>query len=234
MRSMRNKNKNNMSLIRQRVEFYTKKKVRGELLDYAALLVEKLERLKGRISKKNICPAEFIRKMDKICAEIREKLAEFYSGYHRSFPWYVSREAFSFAFELPTTFRMIEVRRDDNHYRLRKSRVSRKQSRPPDFRYEDEGIFSRDMNDEKSAKELIAFCANIEHFIFYCDYAADVFPFSIDAAFRLQAEKEEEELTQSKVSEYLVWYQNTKTPGYRGALDVIRERLREYNSAPGK
>lgn len=224
--------------LKGRIKFYTKKD--GEVVSYAELLARELEKINRLIEKevmtdrKPICPRTFIRRMDKLSGKIRVKLEAFATGYHLSYPYYVSKEAYNFAFQLPQSFRLITVQRDGSDIKLKKFSISRKMDGTISAALYDplmgggaEGSFSK----PQDRNALIRFCANLEYFIFFGQTGADTMPFHIDRRHyrKVSAGKEDAKAyVENNAYELIVWIRDNPVK-YKGQYKRVNERLAEVN-----
>lgn len=233
---------NDIDLIKSRIKFFTKKEPARELKDYAALLFEEMEKVRSYFNNRPVCGAAFVSRLDNICAKIRAKLADFADGYHKSYPWYVSREAFSFAFELPTTFKIIVARDEHGQLRMEKYRLSRKQQGPVTVNLKESVTLAQPVSHDDAIK-CILFCSNVLHFVFLGNATSACLPFSIDARHVYSvtsggmlgdsAAAEGSAHIEKHASEYLLWAQQTSDDGYVAPLEMIRKRQREYSQQSG-
>lgn len=227
--------KNNVKTIRSRIEFYTKKKVKEKLRDYATLLEEDLGRIETEISKdllrRRLCPAEFVEQMDMLCAKIRGSLAAFSDGYHKSYPWYVSREAFCFAFEVPPSFVIIGVRRVQDGLLLERCRISRKQNGTVTIDPEAGRIVRPAWEEEAQDRSCIGFCKNVRLFVFFGQCGQSSLPFETDQEHIRRISSGDTDFyrhIEEKAEEYFLWAQNVSGEEYMAPTAMIRARLAEY------
>ena len=83
---------------------------RVKIKSYAELLREKLSKI--NLSKDGeVCPKEIIASLNKISAEVREKLSKFKENPKSSYPYYVSRRAYLYAFNDSTLKKFISAGR---------------------------------------------------------------------------------------------------------------------------
>lgn len=228
---------NDIELIKSRIKFFTKTEPDKELRDYAALLTEELSRISAFFNNKPVCGAAFVERLDNICAKIRTKLAAFAMGYHKSFPWYVSRESFAFSFELPQAFTLIAARKRTDQLLLEKYRISRKQQNPVTVVLKDKKVLNYPLDDD-DARHCILFCSNVRHFIFLGRARPAHMPFGIDPLLYrtlssgntdLASDTENNEgHIRKNASEYLVWIQQTTSENYVAPLEMIRRRMKEF------
>lgn len=125
-------NKEEIPVLHQRIKLFTKKEAR-ELKNYAELLEEELNKIQISMCKNKVCRATprqnaaFVTRMNNLSAKIKKYLGDFRIKPHRSYPYYVSQEAFRYTFSLPRTGKIMLVRQGDkeNSLLLEKFRVKR-------------------------------------------------------------------------------------------------------------
>lgn len=231
--------------LKARIEFYTKKPVGKTIPVYAEELSNKLLKMDQRIKRQvnthrqPICPRAFIEEMDKLSAKIREYLEAFENGYHLSYPYYVSKRAYNFAFQLPQTFTVMTIRRTGQGIEAKKFRISRKVKQaagednisvallkpPAGFQYEDytEKTFPEPLNRE----EFIRFSGNLEYFIFFGQTGPATLPFSIAPAqvSKVSSGNENTEAyVRNHAYELMVWIMANPVK-YKGISARVNERL---------
>lgn len=226
---------NDVDAIRARIEFYTKKKVTEPLRDYVALLKKDLGRIEEEISKallqRRLCPAEFVEQMDMLSAKIRGKLAAFREGYHKSYPWYVSREAFCFAFEVPPSFALIGVRRAQDGLLLERCRISRKQNGTVTVNPEGTRLVRPAWEEEAQDRACIGFCRNVRLFVFLGQCGQSSLPFETDQEHIRRISSGDTDFSrhiEEKAEEYFLWAQKISGEEDMAPKAMIDARLAEY------
>lgn len=96
------------------------------LKEKIAQIVQKYQRYQG-CPKKNFeaKKKQFHAAMNKLAEEIRTRLARFYEKPHRSFPWFVSREAWIYAFMLPHCTHIVSILPRDQGLLLERFNLTR-------------------------------------------------------------------------------------------------------------
>ena len=239
--------KKEIKLLKCRIRLYTKKEISGPLKDYAALLEDELEKVEYTLQRRKVCRDDkrlktaFIKRMDILSGSIKRKLAAFHEKPHRSFPYYVSKTAFSYTFSLPRTAKLLFVQRDeDGAVLLEKIRAERyeetinERGRSLKFKSikEEEGkqnpqLFSLASWEEKRA--CIEFCENIEHIVLTQDVDTSVLPFSPEFVFPQQITVQPGLDVQEALAQYdteiMVWLRDNQNP-YTAPIKKIKERLK--------
>lgn len=239
-------NKEEIPVLHQRIKLFTKKEAR-ELKNYAELLEEELNKIQISMCKNKVCRATprqnaaFVTRMNNLSAKIKKYLGDFRIKPHRSYPYYVSQEAFRYTFSLPRTGKIMLVRQGDkeNSLLLEKFRVKRFEDTimDRDKNLDFSRIFNEQdvqnpkefvFNDEQSKKDCIYFCDNIEHFILIDNPNLNLLPFKIDAENILSLQGIEkissEQFLQQHDTEILVFLRNNVVT-YTAPVKKIKERL---------
>ena len=239
-------NKEEIPILHQRIKLFTKKEAR-ELKNYAELLEEELNKIQISMCKNKVCRATprqnaaFVTRMNNLSAKIKKYLGDFRIKPHRSYPYYVSQEAFRYTFSLPRTGKIMLVRQGnkENSLLLEKFRVKRfedtimDRDKNLDFSRifnEQDGQNPKEFvfNDEQSKKDCIYFCDNIEHFILIDNPNLNLLPFKIDAENILSLQGIEkmssEQFLQQHDTEILVFLRNNVAT-YTAPVKKIKERL---------
>lgn len=239
-------NKEEIPVLHQRIKLFTKKEAR-ELKNYAELLEEELNKIQISMCKNKVCRATprqnaaFVTRMNNFSAKIKKYLGDFRIKPHRSYPYYVSQEAFRYTFSLPRTGKIMLVRQGDkeNSLLLEKFRVKRFEDTimDRDKNLDFSRIFNEQdvqnpkefvFNDEQSKKDCIYFCDNIEHFILIDNPNLNLLPFKIDAENILSLQGIEkissEQFLQQHDTEILVFLRNNVVT-YTAPVKKIKERL---------
>lgn len=234
-----------VNAIISRIEFYTKKNVKLKkssqgttLKSYIDLLRDELEKIESRIQRKmdageKICPQNFRTQMDKLSARIRKPLEDFAEGFHLSYPWYVSKESFLFAFQLPQSFRIITAERKGQTIRLQRFNISRKMDDTitvkPSATIKGETAIEYQLDRiQESRIKIVNFCSNIEYFIFFGECGPSELPFKIDSQ-NARMEENEKNPTQLYLEKHayniLNWLKDLQKHEYRSPVECIKARL---------
>lgn len=239
-------NKEEIPVLHQRIKLFTKKEAR-ELKNYAELVEEELNKIQISMCKNKVCRATshqnaaFVTRMNNLSAKIKKYLGDFRIKPHRSYPYYVSQEAFRYTFSLPRTGKIMLVRQGnkENSLLLEKFRVKRfedtimDRDKNLDFSRifnEQDGQNPKEFvfNDEQSKKDCIYFCDNIEHFILIDNPNLNLLPFKIDVENILSLQGIEkissEQFLQQHDTEILVFLRNNVVT-YTAPVKKIKERL---------
>lgn len=239
-------NKEEIPVLHQRIKLFTKKEAR-ELKNYAELVEEELNKIQSSMCKNKVCRATshqnaaFVTRMNNLSAKIKKYLGDFRIKPHRSYPYYVSQEAFRYTFSLPRTGKIMLVRQGnkENSLLLEKFRVKRfedtimDRDKNLDFSRifnEQDGQNPKEFvfNDEQSKKDCIYFCDNIEHFILIDNPNLNLLPFKIDVENILSLQGIEkissEQFLQQHDTEILVFLRNNVVT-YTAPVKKIKERL---------
>ena len=239
-------NKEEIPVLHQRIKLFTKKEAR-ELKNYAELVEEELNKIQISMCKNKVCRATprqnaaFVTRMNNLSAKIKKYLGDFRIKPHRSYPYYVSQEAFRYTFSLPRTGKIMLVRQGnkENSLLLEKFRVKRfedtimDRDKNLDFSRifnEQDGQNPKEFvfNDGQSKKDCIYFCDNIEHFILIDNPNLNLLPFKIDVENILSLQGIEkissEQFLQQHDTEILVFLRNNVVT-YTAPLKKIKERL---------
>ena len=226
---------NKVDAIRSRIESYTKKKVTEPLRDYTALLRKDLGKIESEISKallqRRLCPAEFVEQMDMLSAKIRRSLAAFREGYHKSYPWYVSREAFCFAFEVPPSFVIIGVRRVQDGLLLERCCISREENGTVTVNPEATRLVRPAWEEEAQDRACIGFCLNVRLFVFLGQCGQSSLPFETDQEHIRRISSGDTDFRrhiEEKAEEYFLWAQKVSGEENMKPKAMIKARLAEY------
>lgn len=240
--------KEEIPILHQRIRLFTKKEAR-ELQNYAELVEAELNKIQISLSRNKVCRATprqnaaFVTRMNNLSARIKKYLGAFRIKPHRSYPYYVSLEAFRYTFALPRTGKIMLVRpgTSENSLLLEKFRVKRFEETITD---RDKNLeFGRICNEEtaqnpgefvfdseQARKDCVYFCDNIEHFILVGNPDIALLPFKIEAANILSLpageELQSEQFLQRHDTEILVFLRNSAT-AYTAPAKKIKERLQQ-------
>lgn len=241
-------NKEEIPVLHQRIKLFTKKEAR-ELKNYAELVEEELNKIQISMCRNKVCRATprqnaaFVTRMNNLSARIKKYLGAFRIKPHRSYPYYVSLEAFRYTFALPRTGKIMLVRqgKDKNSLLMEKFRVKRFEETITDrnrnlefgrIYNEETGQNPREFvfDNEQAQKDCIYFCDNIEHFILVGNPDIALLPFKIEAANILSLpvteEMQSEQFLQRHDTEILVFLRNSAT-AYTAPAKKIKERLQQ-------
>lgn len=224
--------------LKARIEFYKKKKARESVPIYADELERELLKINQRIDtqvktdRKPICPRDFIDRMDKLSSKIREYLEAFEDGYHLSYPYYVSKAAYNFAFQLPQTFKAMTIQRKSDGILAKKFRISRKVKQVEGKDNITVALLTpsaaeKTFPEPLNRKEFIEFCDNLEYFIFFGQTGPATLPFSIAPAQVSKVSpgnEDAEAYVRSHAYDLIVWIMGNPVK-YKGIQARVKERL---------
>ena len=262
--------KDELPLLRKNIEKNCRL-TNAEIRSYAELLQEEVADFMAQLRQEQRCwcgedakaqkvlKQRFSRGMNRISQRIRQKLGAFQKHASDSYPYYVSKEAYRYAFTLPKTGKMIIVRRKaDDTLVLRKYRVSwplagnkanedgldRLLLKPvggggetAEFVLEPLAMTKASL---KNQCECIVFCENIGHFLF-----ADVdlslrLPFIPPFTRVVQAETLEEVAldeallaSERRQTMLRVWLRDEHFPHYVAPIAMIHQRIEEWSKGNG-
>lgn len=240
--------KEEIPILHQRIKLFTKKEAR-ELKNYAELVEAELNKMQIFMSRNKVCRATprqnaaFVMRMNNLSAKIKKYLGAFRIKPHRSYPYYVSLEAFRYTFALPRTGKIMLVRqgKNENGLLLEKFRIKRFEETITDRTknlefsriYSEKGIQNPKefvFDNEQTEKDCIYFCDNIEHFILIGSPNLSLLPFRIEANNILSLpetdEMQSEQFLQQNDTEILVFLRNN-TVTYTAPAKKIKERLQQ-------
>ena len=250
-----------IELIRKRVKLYIKHDAdelykdsgavsRGDIKTYQDLLEVEMRKLESHLSRKIVCrntamqKNAFLKRMNNISKKIKDKLGAFCEKPHHSFPYYVSKMAFLYAFALPRTGKIALLRRDGNQVVIEKFRVERfedtmtaKDGKKITFKQIQDvngaNPKSFTLGQQEMKLECINFCDNIKNFVLTENVEADEIAF-LTQPVRSNVYHIQEKCTdgfrflQEHQTELLVWLQeNMDDYVYEAPIKVIRDR-RKY------
>ena len=243
--------KDEVDFLVKRVKFLTHRSEAVELKNYATLLKEELRKVKASMFSNKVCrdtdsqKRAFVKRMNHISLNVKSKLMAFQEKPHHSFPYYVSKVAYQFAFGLPRTAKIVLVYKAGNKIVLEKYRVTRFNDtitegwKTLDFKTikpsvgSNPSFFELKTNEDKAG--IIQFCENIEFFILDDGLKKEILPFHIELGFALEPENWEKtgkriEWLEDHSTEILVWLRDCQNSyQYTAPLKKIRERLKECN-----
>lgn len=235
----------------------------AKIRSYADLLQEKVSDLSEQLRQEQRCwynedPQKqrenqkyFLQQMNRISRKVRKKLGDFAIKPDDSYPWYVSKEAYRYAFTLPESGKIIIVRqKSEGILSLRKYRV-RKPKREADTNetnvlilkpVEKDGfaaeyiLYCKGTHGYSSAdqKECVLFCENIGHFLFVNRDFTEQMPFSPDFTHVFMDQGEESEGDQMLFNdsrnqvELQTWLRDENFDHYMSPIVIIQRRLEEW------
>ena len=262
--------KEELPLLRQNVEKNCRL-ANAEIRSYADLLQEEVADFTAQLRQEQRCwygadakaqealKERFCQGMNRISQRIRQKLGAFQKHPSDSYPYYVSKEAYRYAFTLPKTGKLMIVRRSaDDTLLLRKYRVSWPLAVNQANRDGLDRLLIKPVgNDRKQAefilqplamtpasqenqKECILFSENISHFLFVdIDFSLRL-PFIPPFSRVVQAETLEEAAldeallaSERRQTMLRVWLRDEHFPQYVAPLAMIHERLEEWSKRNG-
>lgn len=182
----------------------------GKVKNYAELLIEELRKIDKTIGK-SICPARIITALSNLSSRVREKLAAFKEKPWASYPYYVSREAYMFAFKVPRLRKFIAVGKDDDNKVLLK--LFKTVGAGNDFELK-ESLATND------AREIIIFCGNVQHFVFLSGVEESILPFVPEFKRSI------DDFTYNQVAETVAWLHANPVQTYVAPLRKITDRLK--------
>lgn len=238
----------------------------GEIRCYADLLQEELADLAAEIRQEQRCwhsknPQQqkemednFAAKLNGLARSVRQKLGAFKQKPAASYPYYVSKEAYRYAFTLPRTGKLIIVRREASgdlvlhKYRLlwpaerqqEENGLDRLQLKPVQ---KDGGKASYRLPPQASAaqmKKCIVFCENVVHFLFVNEDFTRALPFTPEFSLMFTANTLEEQASDEALlaedkrqTELRTWLREAKQEHYQAPLTLIHRRQQEWEAHHG-
>lgn len=247
-----------IDLIRKRVKLYTKHEAdelykdkgaisRGGIKTYQDLLEVEMQKLESSLSRKIVCrntamqKNAFIKRMNNISKKIKDKLGAFCEKPHHSFPYYVSKIAFLYAFALPRTGKIALLRSDNNQLIIEKFRVERfedtmtaEDGKKITFKQIQENNGSNPqafaLGEQAEKSNCITFCENIKYFVLTQDVCTEEIAFLTQPVssyvYHIQEKCTDSfRFLQEHQTEILVWLQeNMDDYVYEAPIKVIRDR----------
>ena len=177
-----------MELLAKLVRVYFKQEA-TQVYDYATLIMRELQELEAGLERHRKCwrhrKEAFIALMNGISCRIKDKLGAFQELPYKSYPYYVSQEAYMYAFNVPRSRRLVVADLNEGQPYFEKFRATRfvyameqegkdAPAAGKDLRYEllyqEEGderpnCASFSLEDRESQREFLAFIENIEYFV---------------------------------------------------------------------
>ena len=231
---------------------------------YANLVKARLQELEDELKANPVCyknnesfQKDFIHRMEAISGEIKKKLAAFQEKPHRSYPYFVSLEAYLYAFAIPRTVHAVLVRSYRHGMRLTPWRITRYAGTLQDhdkslsFEPDGEGMYIHSLQcDGKNNEEVITclktVCRATRYFLLADDLEPKALPFLEDAEkdkkggtayfFRLrEREKSEHDLLQGNDSDIATWLRQVakkvaQRDDLQGDAGVLRARLIKWKN----
>lgn len=262
--------KDELPVLRQNIE-KTCHIPNAEVRPYADLLQEEVADFTAQLRQEQRCwygedekeqeqlREHFYQGMNAISQRIRQKLGAFQNRPSDSYPYYVSKEAYRYAFTLPKTGKLMIVRRNaDDTLELRKYRISwplagNKANQDGLDRLSIKPIGKDGTRAEfilqplaltptsrKNQKDCILFCENIVHFLFVDTDFSLRLPFVPPFTRTVQAETFDEVAldeallaSERRQTMLRVWLRDEHFPQYIAPIAMIHQRLEEWSKRNG-
>lgn len=136
--------------------------------DYATMVIKSLEKLQTRKYMKRQCPmknkekkaVKFNENLNNLSQEIKGYLDQFEKNPKNSFPYFVSKEAVSYAFDLPSTVKIILLTPSSQGYTAEKFRLERYLSNDSQLNPKHRGSHI-----VEKTKAFVKFCEDIIFFV---------------------------------------------------------------------
>lgn len=192
--------------IKKQIAFRTGKP--GKVKTYVELLIIELKKIKFAADEK-VCPAQFITRMNKISEKVRDKLAAFNKNPAASYPYFVSREAYLFAFKVPRLRKFIVVGRIGGGLKLTLYKTIGTGNK----------VIPQKIFSSNDATEIIKFCSNVQHFVFLKDISEK------DLRFKPEFIKMADDFNFGESAEIIVWLRNNPVENYVAPAKKILERM---------
>ncbi len=162
--------------IKTQIRFYTKTNFNAPIQNYVQLVSAELDKIETALTNSCTCRNSpqakrgLITRLNNLSQKIKMKLGAFTEKPQKSFPYYVSKEAYFYAFNLPRTAKIILVTRAGSDFLFEKFRAERfdevltsDSGKKLIFNPKGTKNFSLDTRESKIA--CIEFCDNVEFFI---------------------------------------------------------------------
>lgn len=262
--------KDELPVLRQNIE-KTRHIPNAEIRPYADLLQEEVADFTAQLRQEQRCwygkdakaqeqlREHFYQGMNAISQRIRQKLGAFQNRPSDSYPYYISKEAYRYAFTLPKTGKLMIVRRNaDDTLELRKYRISwplagNKANQDGLDRLSIKPIGKDGTRAEfilqplaltpasrKNQKDCILFCENIAHFFFVDTDFSLRLPFVPPFTRTVQAETFDEVAldeallaSERRQTMLRVWLRDEHLPQYVAPIAMIHQRLEEWSKRNG-
>ncbi|MBR0260460.1 MAG: AHH domain-containing protein [Selenomonadaceae bacterium] len=232
--------------IKKRIRYF-KKNGGDKILNYSELLSAELTKIESALTAQRVCKNDerqkkiFIERMNNLSRKVKAALGSFAEKPQQSFPFYVSKEAYTFAFALPQTAKIILIRRaEDKTFLFEKFRAERfdeiiqsEDGRKLLFKPILEKILSNpkkfSLDTRRSKIECVTFCENAEYFIFADDVNFSDVPFLTDEKFSkklIGTASDGIKFLEDNESEILIWLRDLQDDyQYTAPKRKIKERL---------
>ena len=162
--------------LKKQIRFYRKTNSDAPLLNYVQLVSAELDKIENSLTNSIVCrnsPEQknsVIARLNQLSAKIKKHLGAFAEKPQKSFPYYVSREAYLFAFDLPRTAKIILVRRAGENFLFEKFRAERfsevlNSNDGKTLIFKKTGFKNFKLETRKNILDCIIFCDNVEFFI---------------------------------------------------------------------
>lgn len=262
--------KDELPVLRQNIE-KARHIPNAEIRPYADLLQEEVADFTAQLRQEQRCwygenakeqeplREHFYQGMNAISQRIRQKLGAFQNRPSDSYPYYVSKEAYRYAFTLPKTGKLMIVRRNaDDTLELRKYRISwplagnkanqdgldrlsikpiGKDGTRAEFILQPLALTS---SSRENQKDCILFCENIAHFLFVDTDFSLRLPFVPPFTRVVQAETFDEVAldeallaSERRQTMLRVWLRDEHFPQYVAPIAMIHQRLEEWSKRNG-
>lgn len=203
-----------------------------EIRNYRDLLMERFGKLVKPYKKAPVCPKEDRRRLEKFVQDlkqeievIRQELIQFAEKPHRSFPYFVSMEAWRYAFLLPRVAKIMAITRKEDDYLFQQFRLTRFADTLLGKREDDQdrkgeqlavneagksGIKSGSLHCKpgpKTMREYIRFCDGYDLFALGVGVDNRVTGFEIpeDRVFRIPGQEDAKKELEARDAQLLVW-----------------------------
>ena len=237
---------NEAELIKKRIRYF--RKTSGDkILNYAELLSAELSKIESALMSRRVCRNTdrqkkiFIERMNNLSRKVKAALGSFAEKPQNSFPYYVSKEAYTFAFALPQTAKIILVSRaDDGKFLFEKFRAERfnetiqsEDGRKLLFKPISEKFLRNpkkfSLDTRRNKIECATFCENIEYFILTDGVNFSDIPFLADEKFSKSLSGNVIDGTKflaENETEILIWLRDLQDDyQYTAPKKKIKERL---------
>lgn len=237
---------NEAELIKKRIRYF-RKTSGDQLLNYAELLSAELSKIESALMSRRVCRNTdrqkkiFIERMNNLSRKVKAALGSFAEKPQSSFPYYVSKEAYTFAFALPQTAKIILVSRaDDGKFLFEKFRAERfnetiqsEDGRKLLFKPINEKFLRNpkkfSLDTRRNKIECATFCENIEYFIFADGVNFADIPFLADEKFSKSLSGnviDGTKFLEENETEILIWLRDLQDDyQYTAPKKKIKERL---------
>ena len=223
----------------KKIEYLAQQKITNGLKCYADLLMDELNKIQYALEQHKVCrdtpqqKAAICKRLNNLSQKIKNKLGAFRNKHRDSFPYYVSKDAFDFTFNLPRTEKLIIVRPVGNALKLTRYRLERY------IKNENERVVLKPILDKDNTNELIfksnieeciCFCQNIRHFV----YLPNVLKSNIRMPFKPEyihyphySFSDDIALLNYRENHLMVWLRDNQADEYIAPLKLIKLRMKE-------